>query len=141
MIRISELQGDNFRRIHGTNIHFVKSGYLLKLDYAICCSTDQNFSYYAYKLAREYTELYKPQYGTGLIPESAPKLLEIAEFWCQYYFGQNLKDKFPTLFNCMTLSDYQTEEIYSAPFPHAGLGDFNFKYFVEKYHTGQYYLI
>lgn len=95
--RISELQGDNFRRIHGTNIHFVKSGYLLKLEYAILCFTDRNFPYYAYKLAREYTELYKPEYSTGLIPESAPKLLEIAEFWCQYYFHQNLKEKFPNL--------------------------------------------
>jgi hypothetical protein len=26
-----------------------------------------------------------------------PKLLEIAEFWCQYYFGQNLTEKFPKL--------------------------------------------
>jgi hypothetical protein len=95
--RISELQGDNFRRIHWTTVHFVKSGYLLKLDYAIRCFTDSYFPYYAYKLAREYTELYKPEYGTGLIPESASKLLEIAEFWCQYYFEQSLAQKFDKL--------------------------------------------
>ncbi len=95
--RISELQGDNFRRIHWTTVHFVKSGYLLRLDYAIRCFTDRDFPYYAYKLAREYTESYKPEYGTGLIPESAPKLLEIAEFWCQYYFGHSLAKKFDKL--------------------------------------------
>jgi hypothetical protein len=27
-------------------------------------------------------EGYQPQYGTGLIPESFPMLLEVAEFWC-----------------------------------------------------------
>jgi|GEM_PF-5077119 hypothetical protein len=37
-------------------------------------------------------------YGsTGLIPESTSKLLEIAEFWCQYYFGQSLAQKFDKL--------------------------------------------
>jgi hypothetical protein len=49
------------------------------------------------QLAREFIEGYKPQYGTGLIPESLPMLLEVAEFWCQYYFGQNLSQKFPKL--------------------------------------------
>jgi hypothetical protein len=36
------------------------------------------YPYYAYKLAREFLEGYKPQYGTGLIPESVPMLLEVA---------------------------------------------------------------
>jgi hypothetical protein len=95
--QINELQGNDFRNIHWTTVHFVKSGKLLKLEYAIRCFIDRDFPYYAYKLAREFTELYEPSYGTGLIPESVPKLLEIAEFWCQYYFGQNLTEKFPKL--------------------------------------------
>ncbi|WP_242058115.1 MULTISPECIES: hypothetical protein [Nostoc] len=95
--QIDELQGDDFRNVHWTTVHFVKSGYLLKLDYAIRCFVERDFPYYAYKLAREYTESYEPRYGSGLIPESAPKLLEIAEFWCHYYFGQNLAEKFPKL--------------------------------------------
>ncbi|MBE9213768.1 hypothetical protein IQ247_14020 [Plectonema cf. radiosum LEGE 06105] len=49
------------------------------------------------KKAGEYTELYKPKYGTGLILESANMLLEIAEFWCQYFWGQNLAEKFPLI--------------------------------------------
>ncbi|MUG95145.1 hypothetical protein F7734_23395 [Scytonema sp. UIC 10036] len=95
--QIEELQGDNYRRIHGTTIHFVKSGYLLKLNYAICCFIKPEFDYYAYKLAREYTECYAPRYGTGLTPESVPMLLVVAEFWCQYYFEESLQDKFPQL--------------------------------------------
>ncbi|HCF30529.1 MAG TPA: hypothetical protein DEV81_25780 [Cyanobacteria bacterium UBA11049] len=95
--QIDELQGDDFRNVHWTTVHFVKSGYLLKLEYAIRCFTERDFPYYAYKLAREYTESYEPRYGSGLIPESVPRLLEVAEFWCNYYFGQNLNQKFPQL--------------------------------------------
>jgi hypothetical protein len=95
--QIDELQGDDVRKISWSTVHFVKSGNLLKLEYAIRCFTDRDFPYYAYKLAREVTESYEPRHGTGLIPESVPKLLEIAEFWCQYYFGQNLTEKFPKL--------------------------------------------
>lgn len=95
--QIDRLQGDDFRKAHWATVHFVKSGKLLKLEYAIRCFTDRDFPYYAYKLAREYTEFYEPRSGSGLTPESAPKLMEIAEFWCQYYFGQNLIEKFPKL--------------------------------------------
>jgi hypothetical protein len=91
------LQGNDFRNVHWTTVHFVRSGNLLKLEYAIRCFTDRDFPFYAYKLAREFTESYEPRYGAGLIPESVPKLLEIAEFWCQYYFRQNLAEKFPKL--------------------------------------------
>ena len=91
---IKALQGDNYRYVHGTMVHFVRSGDLLKIEYALCCFTDADFSYWAYKLAREYVERYEPSYGTGIIPESVPMLLEVAEFWCQYYFGQTLKEKF-----------------------------------------------
>lgn len=73
------------------------SGNLLKLEYAIRCFVEQNFPYYAYKLAAEYVEGYQARYGSGLIPESAPKLLKVAEFWCQYYFEQNLSEKFREL--------------------------------------------
>jgi hypothetical protein len=102
--QIDKLQGDDVRRVSWNTVHFVKSGDLLRLEYAIRCFTSQDFSYYAYKLAREFTESYAPQYGTGLIPESAPKLLEIAEFWCQYYFGQSLSQKFPKL----SIADYRS---------------------------------
>ena len=81
----------------GRDVHFVRSGELLKLEYAIRTFVSQDFPYYAYKLASEYVEGYQPQYGSGLIPQSVPQLLEVAEFWCNYYFGQNLNQKFPQL--------------------------------------------
>jgi hypothetical protein len=39
----------------------------------------------AYHLARNYAARYHPQYGTGLIPESAPLVSDIVDFWCDYY--------------------------------------------------------
>ncbi len=39
----------------------------------------------AYDLARAYAERYDPRYGTGLIPESAPLVMDIVDFWCDYY--------------------------------------------------------
>lgn len=39
----------------------------------------------AYRLARNYAERYDPRYGTGLIPESAPLVMDIVDFWCEYY--------------------------------------------------------
>ncbi len=97
--QIDLAQGDDYRNIHWTTVHFVKSGYLLKFHYAICCFVKPQFDYYAYKLARVYTECYAPAYGTGLTPASVPMLLEVAEFWCQYYFEQSLQERFPNLMN------------------------------------------
>jgi hypothetical protein len=96
--KIDQCQGDDYRRVHWNTVHFVRSGYLLKLEYALRCFVQRDFPDWAYKLAREYVERYDPSYGTGLIPESVPMLLEVAEFWCHYYFGQSLSEKFPALY-------------------------------------------
>ncbi len=88
---IEKRQGDDTRRVHGTIIHFVRSGYLLKLDYSLRCFVDYDFPYWVYKLAREYVEE-----KDGITTESVPMLLDIAEFWCQYYFGKGLTEKFPS---------------------------------------------
>lgn len=47
---------------------------------------------WGYRIAREYAERYNPRYGTGLIPESAPMVEDIADFWCQYYLGKPLQE-------------------------------------------------
>lgn len=44
-----------------------------------------------YQTARAHTEEYDPRYGNGLIPASAPRLADIAEFWCQRLVGQPLR--------------------------------------------------
>ena len=48
-------------------------------------------SYLGYELAKHYAERYNPSYGTGLIPESAPLVEDIANFWCGYHFGVTLE--------------------------------------------------
>ncbi|WP_216595685.1 hypothetical protein [Myxosarcina sp. GI1] len=93
--QIDSWQGDDYRNVHWTTVHFVRSGYLLKLDYALRCFVERDFACWVYKLAREYVERYQPSYGSGLIPDSVPMLLEIAEFWCWYYFDCSLRKKFP----------------------------------------------
>ena len=55
----------------------------------------KNCPKYCYKLAREYVEGYGLQSGSGIVAESVPMLLEVAEFWCQYYFNESLSEKFP----------------------------------------------
>ncbi|NEP45467.1 MAG: hypothetical protein F6K35_42130 [Okeania sp. SIO2H7] len=89
---IDVLQGDDRRRVHWTTVHFVRSGDLLKLDYALRCFVDRDFPYWAYRLAREYVEKY-----SDITVESIPMLLEVAEFWCQYCFDKTLVEKFPKL--------------------------------------------
>ena len=92
---IDGVQGDDYRNFRWTTVRFVRSGDLLKLEYALRCFVETEFPYWAYKLAREYVERYTSHSGSGIIAESVPMLLEVAEFWCQYYFAQSLIEKFP----------------------------------------------
>lgn len=87
---VDNSQGDDIRRVHWNTVHFVRSGYLLKLEYALRCFIYGDFPYWAYKLGAEYVNQ-----KDGITSESVPMLLEIAEFWCQYYFSQSLSEKFP----------------------------------------------
>ena len=89
---IENRQGNDIRRIHGNTIHFVRSGYLLRLEYGLRCFLDYDYPYWAYKLASKYVEK-----KDGITTESVPMLLEVAEFWCQYYFGESLTEKFSNL--------------------------------------------
>lgn len=49
-------------------------------------------SYWGYQMARDYAERYSARYANGLIPDSAPIVEDIAEFWCQYHFGKPLSE-------------------------------------------------
>jgi hypothetical protein len=57
--------------------------------------TSLDYPYWSYQMARDYAERYNSSCGSGLTSESAPLVAEIAEFWCQYYFGKTLTEKFP----------------------------------------------
>ncbi|MCH2049557.1 MAG: hypothetical protein MK289_14030 [Trichodesmium sp. ALOHA_ZT_67] len=93
--RIDGLQSNHYGRVNWSTVSFFRSGYLLKLDYALRCFVEQDFSSWAYKLAMVYVVRYEPSYGSGLIPASVPMLLEVSEFWCNYYFDCSLIEKFP----------------------------------------------
>lgn len=46
-----------------------------------------------YRLARQYAERYNSRYGTGLIPESAPMVEDMASFWGQHLLGRGWKKR------------------------------------------------
>jgi hypothetical protein len=47
---------------------------------------------WGYQIARDYAERYGARYANSLIPESAPMVEDIANFWSQYYFGKLLSE-------------------------------------------------
>jgi hypothetical protein len=72
-------------------VRIIHSTEVLLIEYALSCLLHPHASAdWGYRLTRQYTERYDPRYGTGLIPESAPLVEDIADFWCQYHFGQSL---------------------------------------------------
>jgi hypothetical protein len=58
---------------------------LIVEDAVRCALSPYSAPSWAYHLARDYTERYDSRYGTGLIPESAPLVMDIVGFWCEYY--------------------------------------------------------
>jgi len=73
------------RIIHGTEV--------LMIEYALSCLLQPTASSdWGYRIARQYAERYHSRYGTGLIPESAPMVEDIADFWCQYHLGKPLQE-------------------------------------------------
>jgi hypothetical protein len=73
------------RMIHSTEV--------LLIEYALSCLLQPTASAdWGYHLARQYAERYNSRYGTGLIPESAPMVEDIADFWCQYHLGKSLRE-------------------------------------------------
>jgi hypothetical protein len=54
----------------------------LVVENAVHCILDPRSSAaWGYRLGCDYAERYDPRHGTGLVPESAPLVREIAEFW------------------------------------------------------------
>ncbi|EKV03370.1 hypothetical protein Lepto7375DRAFT_5665 [Leptolyngbya sp. PCC 7375] len=48
--------------------------------------------HWGYQISRNYAERYNARYGSGLIPESAVLVEDIANFWCQHYFDLPLDE-------------------------------------------------
>ncbi|MDY0169356.1 MAG: hypothetical protein RBS80_22625 [Thermoguttaceae bacterium] len=88
---IWEAQSDVERQQWGP-VRIIKSQDLLVIETALECLLRPDVSHIlAYDLARRYAERYNSRYGTGLIPESAPMVEDIAEFWGKHFLGRGWK--------------------------------------------------
>jgi hypothetical protein len=75
------------------SVRIIHSTEVLLIEYALSCLLQPTASAdRGYHLARQYAERYNSRYGTGLIPESAPLVEDIADFWCQYHLGKPLRE-------------------------------------------------
>jgi hypothetical protein len=74
-------------------VRIIHSTEVLLIEYALSCLLQSTASAdWGYHLARQYAERYNASYATGLIPESAPLVEDIADFWCQYHVGKPLRE-------------------------------------------------
>jgi hypothetical protein len=84
---------DRYEQQRWGPVRIIESREVLLIEQALSCLLyPANAADWGYHIAREYAERYNARYGTGLIPESAPMVEDIAEFWCQYYFGKPLHE-------------------------------------------------
>lgn len=72
-------------------VRIIESSDTLLVEEAIkCVLSPRDFQIGAYHVGRCYAEKYNPRYGTGLIPESAPFMEDIVQFWIDYYDLDNM---------------------------------------------------
>src|SRR5262245_37314020 len=92
-IHIAHQDSETFRNQTWGPVRIIHSTEVLLIEYALSCLLQPTASAaWGYHLARQYAERYNSRYGTGLIPESAPMVEDIADFWCQYYLGKPLRE-------------------------------------------------
>jgi len=86
LLRELESVNNEYKPIPYGTVRMVQDRDVLILEDAVqCVLSPYSAPNWAYRLARDYTERYDPRYGTGLIPESAPLVMDIVDFWCEYY--------------------------------------------------------
>lgn len=85
---LRELEGgnDEYKPVPYGAVRIIRDRNVLIVEDAVqCVLSPYSAPGWAYHLARNYAERYDPRYGTGLIPESAPLVMDIVSFWCEYY--------------------------------------------------------
>jgi hypothetical protein len=74
------------------SVRLINSTDVLLVEKALSCALHPSeCSDWGYHVGRNYAERYNPRYGTGLIPESAPMVEDIANFWFQYHGCSSLE--------------------------------------------------
>ena len=92
--KLKRIQGEVKKGAWGTPIRSIINWNALIVEDAVQCILDRNnSSYWGYDIARDYAEKYNPRYGTSLVPESAGRVDDIANFWSNYYFGKNIGEE------------------------------------------------
>ncbi len=77
---------NEYRTIYGGPVRIIRSKDLLVAEEALrAILRPAEAPTWLYQAARDYSERYNARYGTGLIPESAPMVEEIAGFWRKHY--------------------------------------------------------
>jgi hypothetical protein len=70
------------RNMHWATVRTIDSREALIVEKAAHCILEpQDAAGWGYRLGRSHAERYDPRHGTGLVPESAPYVREIADFW------------------------------------------------------------
>lgn len=86
LLRELERVNNEYESIPYGMVRIIRDKNVLIVEDAVqCVLSPYSASGEAYHLARDYAERYDPRYGTGLIPDSAPLVMDIVEFWCEYY--------------------------------------------------------
>jgi hypothetical protein len=84
---------DRYKRQAWGPVRVIESVDVLVIEMALSSLLQPDASAdWGYRIARQYAERYNSRYGTGLIPESAPMVEDIADFWCQYHMGKPLRE-------------------------------------------------
>jgi hypothetical protein len=78
-----QAEQNEYRSIPWGAVRLIHDADLLLVEYALRCllAPPREAPRWAYQTARHYAERYDPSHGTGLIPESAPLVQDIADFW------------------------------------------------------------
>jgi hypothetical protein len=86
LLRELESVNDEYESIPYGMVRIIRDKNVLIVEHAVqCVLSPFSAPSQAYHLARDYAERYDPRYGTGLIPDSAPLVMDIVDFWCDYY--------------------------------------------------------
>jgi hypothetical protein len=92
-MELQEAQNSH-KRLRGRPVRIIESRELLVIETALqCFSTPSASADLGYDIARQYAERYDSRYGTGLIPESAPLIEDIADFWGRYFLGRSWRKR------------------------------------------------
>ena len=85
LYKIKQLQNTH-KNQRGGSVRVIESSDTLVVEKAIqCILSPANSAVWGYHVGREYAERYNLHYGTGLIPESAPLMEDIVNFWYHSY--------------------------------------------------------